>query len=198
MLLAVALAAAMPLMAATETVGGYTWTYRINGDTAEIFKSSYSAAISPLPSGALTIPSMLGGKTVMSIGSFAFSGCSGLTEVTIPNSVTNIGDSAFYGCSGLEVITLPFVGARRGNSGSSDSGFGYIFGTSSYSGGTGTQQYYSSNGWYTYYYIPSNLRKVVITDETVLGHGAFYNCSGLTSVTIPRRVTHIGGSVFYK
>ena len=36
MMLAVALAAAMPLMAATETVGGYTWTYRINGGTAKI------------------------------------------------------------------------------------------------------------------------------------------------------------------
>ena len=34
MMLATAFAAAMPLMAETETVGGYTWTYRINGDTA--------------------------------------------------------------------------------------------------------------------------------------------------------------------
>ena len=33
-MLAVAVAAAMPLMAETETVGGYTWTYRINGGTA--------------------------------------------------------------------------------------------------------------------------------------------------------------------
>ena len=32
----VAIAAAMPLVAETETVGCYTWTYRINGDTAEI------------------------------------------------------------------------------------------------------------------------------------------------------------------
>ena len=30
------LAAVMPLMAETETVGGYTWTYRINGNAAEI------------------------------------------------------------------------------------------------------------------------------------------------------------------
>ena len=36
LLLAAALAVAMPLMAETEEVGGYTWTYRINGDTAEI------------------------------------------------------------------------------------------------------------------------------------------------------------------
>ena len=34
MALAVALAAAIPIMADTETVGGYTWTYRVSGDTA--------------------------------------------------------------------------------------------------------------------------------------------------------------------
>ena len=44
----------------------------------------------------LTIP-----DSVTSIGSSAFSFCSGLTSVTIPNSVTSIGDEAFSGCSGL-------------------------------------------------------------------------------------------------
>ncbi len=34
----------------------------------------------------------------------AFSGCSGLTSVTIPNSVTEIGMDAFSGCSGLTSI----------------------------------------------------------------------------------------------
>ena len=33
----VAVVAAFGVWAETETVGGYTWTYRINGDTAEIF-----------------------------------------------------------------------------------------------------------------------------------------------------------------
>lgn len=37
----------------------------------------------------------------------AFADCSGLTSVTIPNSVTNIGNSAFSRCSSLTSITIP-------------------------------------------------------------------------------------------
>ncbi|MDO4738964.1 MAG: leucine-rich repeat domain-containing protein, partial [Bacteroidales bacterium] len=41
------------------------------------------------------------------IGEFAFKGCTGLTSITIPNSVTSIGYSAFEGCKGLTSITIP-------------------------------------------------------------------------------------------
>ena len=41
-----------------------------------------------------------------SIGGSAFSGCSGLTSVTIPESITSIGVYAFYGCSGLTSATI--------------------------------------------------------------------------------------------
>lgn len=93
----VAVAAAFGAWAETETVGGYTWTYRINGGTAEIYNDG-DVAISPEPTGAVMIPSTLGGKPVTSIGYMAFEVCSGLTSVTIPNSVTSIGDCAFSGC----------------------------------------------------------------------------------------------------
>ena len=48
---------------------------------------------------SLTLPS-----SVTSIGSSAFSGCSGLTSLTLPSSVSSIGESAFSGCSGLSSI----------------------------------------------------------------------------------------------
>ena len=42
---------------------------------------------------------------ITSIGESAFLGCTGMTEMTLPNSVTSIGGNAFEGCSGLSKIT---------------------------------------------------------------------------------------------
>ena len=50
----------------------------------------------------ITIP-----DSVESIGNHAFSGCYSLEEITIPDSVESIGDLAFSGCSSLEEITMP-------------------------------------------------------------------------------------------
>ena len=42
-----------------------------------------------------------------SIGNGAFEGCTGLTGVKLPPSITSIGDLAFYGCTGLTGVKLP-------------------------------------------------------------------------------------------
>ena len=42
-----------------------------------------------------------------SIGKYAFAGCSSLTRLDIPNSVTEIGEHAFDGCSSLTGLTIP-------------------------------------------------------------------------------------------
>lgn len=46
-------------------------------------------------------------KGATKIGSYAFHSCTGLTSITIPNSVTKIGDYAFSSCYGLTSITIP-------------------------------------------------------------------------------------------
>ena len=50
---------------------------------------------------SITIP-----NSVASISIIAFSNCNGLTSITIPNSVTYIGYRAFGGCSGLTSIKV--------------------------------------------------------------------------------------------
>ena len=138
---------------------------------------------------------------VESIPSYAFAYQTGITSVTIGDSVTSIESHAFSGCSGLKSITIPFVGAEADNT-SSDPyqyRFGYIFGTTSYTGGTGVGLIYDSNGTIVgsslTYYIPSSLREVTVTGGNIF-LGAFYGCNGLTSVTIGDGVTRIGDFAF--
>ena len=45
--------------------------------------------------------------SVTEIGNYAFDGCTGLTEITIPSGITTIGAYAFRGCTGLTEITIP-------------------------------------------------------------------------------------------
>ncbi len=45
--------------------------------------------------------------SVLSIGDYAFSGCTGLAAITLPHNIFHIYPSAFLGCTGLTAIALP-------------------------------------------------------------------------------------------
>ena len=99
-------------------------------------------------------------------------------------------------------MTIPFVGTKAGVT-SKDTyqyPFGEIFGSVSYTGGTQTRQYYYGNSINSTtsdtYYIPSSLKNVTVTGGKLL-YGAFYDCSGLTSITIGNGVDSIGEYAFY-
>ena len=137
---------------------------------------------------SVTIP-----DSITSIGTFAFKNCSSLTNIIIPESVTEIGEQAFLSCSSLINVTIP-------NS-------------------------ITSIGIYTFKYC-SSLTSVTIPDSvTSIGDYAFACCSslkafyskfasadnrcliidgvlnsfapaGLTEYVIPDGVTSIGGQAF--
>jgi hypothetical protein len=57
--------------------------------------------------GELIIPTRINNLPVTSIAYAAFKGCTGLTSVTLPNSLTSIGSMAFRDCTGLRNVTIP-------------------------------------------------------------------------------------------
>ena len=108
---------------------------------------------------SITIP-----DRVTSIGEWAFSYCSGLTSITIPDSVTSIGEWAYYNCSNLTSITIPDSVTSIGSSA---------------------------------FYDCSNLTSINIPGSvTIIERSVFHGCSGLTSITIPGSVTSIGDGAF--
>ena len=124
---------------------------------------------------------------VTSIGHYAFQNCSGLTSVTIPNSVTSIGYYAFYGCKGLTSVTIP-------NSVTSIKE-GAFLGCSSLTNVTIPNSVTSIEA-YTFGDCSSLTSVAIGNSVTSIGFYAFRGCSGLTSISIPNSVTSIGSIAF--
>ena len=230
MILAAMMVVALPIMAATEVVDGITWTYTVSNGKASVggggrLHSSSSAAVPVSTSGAITIPSTLGGYPVTSIGNYALYNCTNLTSVTIPNGVTSIGSSAFSGCSGLASVTIPGGVTSIGNYAFSGcSGLTSVtipdsvtsIGDSAFDGCSGLTSVHitdiakwcsiSFGGFsanplcyaHNLYLNGAEVTDLTIPDSvTSIRSYAFYGCSGLTSVTIPDSVTSIGDYAFY-
>ena len=143
------------------------------------------------PTGTLTIPATVTNESteysVTSIGSWAFSNCSSLTAVTIPEGVATIGHSAFEGCSSLTAVNIPegvtSIGGNAFRNCSSLTAVTLPDGLTT----IGNSAFFNC----------TSLTGITLPDGlTTIGDTAFSNCTSLTGITIPNTVTSIGSSAF--
>ena len=213
------------LWASTETVNGYTWTYRVDGCAAEIYNDG-KVAISPRPFSSpanlpceVDIPQTLGGMPVVSIGASAFKGCTGITSVTMPNTVTNISSSAFEECRSLTEIGIGNNVRRIGGgafkyctnltsvsipSSVINIGGSVFYGCRSLSSidvDANNAKYSSVNGLLlskngSVLIAGVNGEVTIPNAVTIIGAGAFGGCDRLTKVVIPKSVKRIDEQAF--
>ena len=156
----------------TQTKDGQGVTYTLNNDeTATVSDCDGTVTSIKIPS---NVESNGQTYTVTSIGNFAFSWCTGLTSVTIPDSVTSIGYGAFSECISLTSVTIPDSVTSIG-----DFAFTHCAGLTSVT----IPGSVTSIGDYAFSEC-SGLTSVDIPDGvTSIGDRAFGNCTELTSVT---------------
>ena len=159
-------------------------------------------------------------KSVSSIGSGAFSCCSSLRYVSMPN-VTSIGTGAFSGCPILEDPGFPNVTSIGSRAFQNCSRLWHVFipnsvtsiGAGAFSGCSGIT-YMRVKSENTVYDSRENCSAIIETASntlvfgcqttvipssvTSIGESAFSGCSGLTSITIPNSVTSIGDGAFQR
>ncbi len=116
-----------------------------------------------------------------------FSGCNGLTEVTIPAHITDIGARAFWGCKNLKKVTIP------GNVKKMDEGvFGDCESLVDVSMAEGIETL--GNNIFT---SCSALEEISLADSiTEMGKTVFHNCGNLKRVKLPLRTSVIKESTF--
>ena len=132
------------------------------------------------------------------ISGSAFSGCSALTSVTIPNSVMYISEGysrngsyygVFSGCSGLTTIKIP--------EGITSIGHNCFLDCSSLTSVTIPNSVTVIEA--CAFKGCSSLASITIpTNVTAIGYEAFYECSSLSFVTIPNSLSFLGSYAFYR
>ena len=212
-LLAVAVTAAFTFsaQAATKKIGNYTWTYTAVKGGVQIGDGT-GVAVSPAPTGVLTVPAKIGKYAVKAIGAKAFYECEDLIAVKVPNGVTSIGAYSFVRCYNLAGVSLPktvksigtqafwdcrkLAGLTLPTSVRSigDYAFAYCYSLQKASIPKGVTKI----GDGTYTYCTNLVRLTLPTTVTSIGMGAFNSCKSLKNISIPSSVKTIGDYAFQK
>ena len=132
---------------------------------------------------SVTIP-----ESITAIGDGAFDRCTDLTSVTIPENVTSIGDDAFFGCEGLTSVTIPKSVTAIGNG---------VFDRCTGLTSVTIPESITAIGDGAFAECANLTSLTIGGGVTSIGRGAFEGCSGLTLVTIPESVTTIDEAAFY-
>ena len=124
-------------------------------------------------------------NTIKSIGYCAFENCASITEITIPSSVTSMGNTAFIGCSSLaKVIYRSNAFPDKGTLFKGSSIKTVVF--------DGTRVPDKAC------YACGNLTEIILGENiSSLGSYCFFECTGLTSVKLPKALTYTGFYSFY-
>ena len=117
----------------------------------------------------------------------AFSGCTSLENITIPDGVTSIGDWAFSVCESLGSITISDTVTSIGD---------YAFSVCESLGSITISDTVTSIGDYAFNSCTS-LKSITIGNGVAsIGHAAFNGCTSLTNITLPDSVTSISDWTF--
>ena len=176
------------LLAETEMINGIEWTYTISNGEAIIGGGNKSQpAIPSTTSGEITLPMMLGGSPVTAVANYAFSGCNGLTSVTIPSNIILLGRYAFQNCTELKSVVISDNITVIG---------GAVFAGCSSLTSIKFPANLKTIGDYAFYECIS-LKSISIPEGVIsIGCDTFANCTSLTTVTLPTSVMVIGASAF--
>ena len=188
------LSVAVELYAYKFKVGGlcYYCPTESSDAVAVVNSSSYQSLTSIIIPESVTYKGIT--YNVTSIGDVAFHNCPSLTSITIPNSVTSIGNGAFSYCFGLTSITISSSVTSIGENAFEECWVLTSVIINSDSIVSANRDYNTS----LESIFGSQVTEYIIGDDVhSIGDGAFYGCTGLTSITIPNSVTDIGNDAFY-
>ena len=122
------------------------------------------------------------------LGDYVFNGCSGLTSLTLPSSVTKIGCYALFNCIGLTSLTLPSSVTEIG-----EHAFLNCSGLTNFTIPSGV----TSIGTSAFFCCYGLISLTIPSSVTAIGSQAFKHCSGLTSIYVyMEKLPETGSNLF--